>query len=377
MRAGIFFLAAIATTLISVITGQRARQLPPEVKHVLQWYYLQAKQLDKEAGLLLEAVEQQDSQPEIQQQFLEARFAYKRLELLATHFHPSGSMMLNDPGIEKMLFPRIAEQDTANLRKAVLQLISGTRLLQRNIDSLETGDAELFDAMRLEIARILAFGISGVDSPVAGESITETKYSLAGIKAVWLFYKEKLEKRNPDLADRTLALFVEADRILDTSSGQTFSRMDFIRDYLNPLAIQIKLAREALKIPYATADHFLDPAASNVFAKGAFNLSGEEWGMNSRFDQFMRGDDSRMDAREVNGFNLFMGKAKCGTCHFVPLFNGETPFAKGEDHKIIPASAIRNSTGNMHHFQHLNDAEQRDVLAFVQTLQNAEIATSR
>src|SRR5690606_15638444 len=128
--------------------------------------------------------------------------AYKRLELLATHFHPSGSMMLNDSGIEKMLFPRIAERDTAEIRKAVLQLISGARLLQRNMDSLEAGDAELFDAMRLQIARILAFGISGVDSPAAGESITETKYSLAGIKAVWLFYKERLEKRNPDLADR-------------------------------------------------------------------------------------------------------------------------------------------------------------------------------
>src|SRR5690606_23824898 len=26
-----------------------------------------------------------------------------------------------------------------------------------------------------------------------------------------------------------------------------------------------------------------------------------------------------------DGFNLFMGKAKCATCHFVPLFNGITP----------------------------------------------------
>jgi len=47
--------------------------------------------------------------------------------------------------------------------------------------------------------------------------------------------------------------------------------------------------------------------------------------LNSRFDQYMRGDKSKMSAAEINGFNLFMGKGKCATCHFVPLFNGLVP----------------------------------------------------
>lgn len=46
---------------------------------------------------------------------------------------------------------------------------------------------------------------------------------------------------------------------------------------------------------------------------------------NSPFDQYMRGDKSAMSVEAVNGFNLFMGKAKCGTCHFMPLFNGLVP----------------------------------------------------
>jgi cytochrome c peroxidase len=45
----------------------------------------------------------------------------------------------------------------------------------------------------------------------------------------------------------------------------------------------------------------------------------------SRFDHYMRGDDSKMNQEEVKGFNLFMGKAKCGTCHFMPLFSGTVP----------------------------------------------------
>ncbi len=47
--------------------------------------------------------------------------------------------------------------------------------------------------------------------------------------------------------------------------------------------------------------------------------------LNSRFDEYMRGDEDAMSKQEVRGFNLFMGKAKCATCHFMPLFNGVTP----------------------------------------------------
>jgi cytochrome c peroxidase len=47
--------------------------------------------------------------------------------------------------------------------------------------------------------------------------------------------------------------------------------------------------------------------------------------LNSRFDRYMRGDDVEVTPSELRGFNLFMGKAGCGTCHFAPLFNGTVP----------------------------------------------------
>lgn len=45
----------------------------------------------------------------------------------------------------------------------------------------------------------------------------------------------------------------------------------------------------------------------------------------SRFDLFINGSGDALTKDEQHGFNLFMGKAKCGTCHFIPLFNGEIP----------------------------------------------------
>jgi len=47
--------------------------------------------------------------------------------------------------------------------------------------------------------------------------------------------------------------------------------------------------------------------------------------MNSPFDHYMQGDTQALNAREIKGANLFMGKAQCATCHFIPLFNGLIP----------------------------------------------------
>lgn len=46
---------------------------------------------------------------------------------------------------------------------------------------------------------------------------------------------------------------------------------------------------------------------------------------NAPYDLYMNGDHSALTAQQKKGFNLFMGKAQCGTCHFAPVFNGLTP----------------------------------------------------
>ena len=46
---------------------------------------------------------------------------------------------------------------------------------------------------------------------------------------------------------------------------------------------------------------------------------------NSAFDKYIAGNKNALSKQQINGFNLFMGKAKCGTCHFAPLFNNLLP----------------------------------------------------
>lgn len=45
----------------------------------------------------------------------------------------------------------------------------------------------------------------------------------------------------------------------------------------------------------------------------------------SPFDHYVKGDTAALSLEAAKGFNLFAGKAKCATCHFIPVFNGTIP----------------------------------------------------
>lgn len=46
---------------------------------------------------------------------------------------------------------------------------------------------------------------------------------------------------------------------------------------------------------------------------------------NSPFDRYIRRESDQLSTAAKKGANLFMGKAQCATCHFIPLFNGLIP----------------------------------------------------
>ncbi|MCA6066201.1 cytochrome-c peroxidase [Chryseobacterium sp. RG1] len=60
------------------------------------------------------------------------------------------------------------------------------------------------------------------------------------------------------------------------------------------------------------------------FSKALSSYVASLYSYESDFDQFMRNEkEISSDAKE--GFNLFMGKANCATCHFAPNFSGLVP----------------------------------------------------
>ncbi len=85
------------------------------------------------------------------------------------------------------------------------------------------------------------------------------------------------------------------------------------------------IAQDTYKALYAKAYTLVSPdAAAKNISNAIACYERTLVALNSKFDKQVRGQEL-MNADEINGFNLFMGKAKCGTCHFAPLFSGSKP----------------------------------------------------
>ncbi|MGI9653265.1 cytochrome-c peroxidase [Chryseobacterium sp. RLHN22] len=61
-----------------------------------------------------------------------------------------------------------------------------------------------------------------------------------------------------------------------------------------------------------------------TFSKALSSYVASLYSFDSDFDRFMRNEKEISDDAK-KGFNLFMGKANCATCHFAPLFSGLVP----------------------------------------------------
>lgn len=65
---------------------------------------------------------------------------------------------------------------------------------------------------------------------------------------------------------------------------------------------------------------------------------------NSPFDQYVRGETAEIDPAVARGFNIFMGKGACGTCHFAPTFNGLVPpYFKESESEVLGVPATKDT----------------------------------
>jgi cytochrome c peroxidase len=107
-----------------------------------------------------------------------------------------------------------------------------------------------------------------------------------------------------------------------------FSKQEFNTNY-SELLRRLKSSPEYLSLFYAAYPRYegteRPPINANT-VKGALaayvkSLSS----FNSPFDRYVRGETDDIDPAVARGFNVFMGKGACGTCHFAPSFHGTVP----------------------------------------------------
>jgi cytochrome c peroxidase len=66
--------------------------------------------------------------------------------------------------------------------------------------------------------------------------------------------------------------------------------------------------------------------------------------LNSPFDKYLHGDSKQLSPSAVRGYNLFAGKAMCGSCHFFPIFNGTVPtLFKDSEFEVLGVPATKEN----------------------------------
>ncbi|WP_417603358.1 cytochrome-c peroxidase [Owenweeksia hongkongensis] len=101
-------------------------------------------------------------------------------------------------------------------------------------------------------------------------------------------------------------------------------------------------------------EQFASALASYVLSLRSFN---------SPFDKYVRNEEAKLPDDAKRGFNLFMGKAACGTCHFAPTFSG-----------LVPPNFIKNETEILGILATANDEELDDDLGRINNQIHSEKA---
>jgi cytochrome c peroxidase len=134
--------------------------------------------------------------------------------------------------------------------------------------------------------------------------------------------------------------------ILENQLGEVVHNVQEMQGSLNESVKELRNSGDYKKLFSEAYPNEKNPISTFTIANAISNYVRSLQSLNSRFDQYMNGDQKKLTTAEKNGFNLFAGKAKCATCHFIPLFNGVVPpfYAETESEVLgVPSSKSKTS----------------------------------
>jgi cytochrome c peroxidase len=234
------------------------------------------------------SVQADSTEAQIQRQFLEAHESYKKVEMISEYYSPAVSKSINGPAIpefeendkvtvppegfqviEELVFPKYNTENKKELLQELGVLSANLIRLEKVSKSNELTDAHVFDAMRLEVYRIITLGITGFDSPVVLNSLPEASVALETIEK---YYRIYLENKSVSNAKQVLNILEKGKKYLKANTNfDAFDRADFIKEILNPLSKGLFKTQNELGIPLMKEQRGLKVTAQTLFDKDAFD----------------------------------------------------------------------------------------------------------
>jgi cytochrome c peroxidase len=141
-----------------------------------------------------------------------------------------------------------------------------------------------------------------------------------------------LARNTPTVINSGLQLGVFSDLRTTYLEDQVTDVVENVDEMHGSLAtIALALGRDTLLAAQFRTAFADEPARGNALVTAArirTALAGYQRSLtrlDSPADRALRGDVSALTHEARRGFNVFVGKGKCATCHFLPLTNGTVP----------------------------------------------------
>lgn len=326
------FLCAIVLAVCSL-----AYQPKPSPAATLQKQFsVELLNFEKQVSDFNDSLKKQDfKQKDLQASFLNLRLSFKKIEPLIAYLSPqdfndylNGAplpkvernaprlVVLNPKGLqimEELLFASADEFDRVAFGKQAKEFLFQYKQCSRSLRFQAFTDRQVFEIIRLGLVRIMSLGITGFDTPAGREDLSESLSSWTALEALCSPYLKI--NTNLALSQEIENLWQEgAVSLADAPSFNDFNRIDFIRQYLNPLygklyqlhlTLGYEFAREVyqgeLAFNYESTsifgNNFFNPAYFTAFPKE--KKAATELGRKLFFDP-------------VLSLNL---KRSCASCH--------------------------------------------------------------
>ncbi len=257
------------------------------IDRVQSLYVQDADTLQNAVKKLQTAYNDRHAEQEIQQLFFDARLAYKHVEYLAEYYNPATARAINGAALEKveeedpnktvmpegfqvleeMLLPHIDTSKQADIRQQLAVLVSNVSRLRKVADGLELTDGHVFDAVRLQILRVITLGLTGFDTPITLRSMSEAAVSLEALENVIKVYPENASQHE------AIARWKHAVQYLrEAKNFDEFDRAEFIISSITPLITSLQVYQQSLAIPPRQDGRAFAANAANLFANEAWNV---------------------------------------------------------------------------------------------------------
>jgi cytochrome c peroxidase len=297
---------------------------PSNVKEEVRSYYLD--RITAFDSSLAELQRLRDP-AKLQQQFLTARLRFKELEVFAEYYTAGTARAINGPAreevpeedpsspaikpiglqvIEQYLFPKVQidhQEDYRAYIKDARQYVNNLRAVGKVSPFT---DSHIFDAVRMELFRIITLGITGFDCPIARNAIAETEASLRSCTKIIAHY-------DSDNAEKLAAMIDAAASYCGAHNNfNSFDRAAFISQYINPVCIQLAATRDELHIIPGQDRRLLSASAKTMFNVNDYDATVYSPQYN------MQTSAAKVELGRLLFFDPVMsanGKRSCASCH--------------------------------------------------------------